>query len=151
MNRGKVLTNDSINVLLEKIYNGNTSEFEGSEEEEDMVNNTSIKDNEDIDQLLLKNDEYFEQLDNSNLNFSSATTSVDEIQIDTYTVINCNNNFNPNVQQIKYINTMKWLRTNHFKPKKKLIRSSPDEYNDSERHDWTPLNYFNQYINDKNY
>lgn len=44
---------------------------------------------------------------------------------------------------------MKWLRTNRFKQKKKLIRSSPEEYNDAERHDWTPINYFNQYINEK--
>lgn len=55
--RAKVLTNDNINKLLEQIDNGNTSEFEGSEEEEDfdMVNNI-IKDNEDIDQLLLENE-----------------------------------------------------------------------------------------------
>jgi len=40
MSRGKVLTNENINVFLEQIDNGNTSEFEGSEEEEDfdMVN-----------------------------------------------------------------------------------------------------------------
>lgn len=44
---------------------------------------------------------------------------------------------------------MKWLRTNNFKPKKKLIRSSPDQYNDSERRDWNPIDYFNQYINEK--
>ncbi|CAI6367424.1 unnamed protein product [Macrosiphum euphorbiae] len=149
MNRGKVLTSDNINVLLEQIDNGNTTEFEGREEEEDfdMVNN--IRDNEDIDQLLLENYEYFEQLENSKLNFGYGNTSVDASQTDTCTVINSNNNLNPNVQQIKYINTMKLLRTNHFKPKKKLIRSSPDEYNDSERHYWTPINYFNQYINEK--
>jgi hypothetical protein len=151
MNRGKVLTNDNINVLLEQIDNGNTSEFDGSEEEEDfdLVNN--IIDNENIDQLLLENDEYFEKLENSNLNYSYTNTSVDASQIDTYTVINSENNLNPNIQQIKYINTMKWLKTNNFKPKKKLIRSSPDEYNDSERHDWTPINYFNQYINEKTF
>ncbi|CAI6370932.1 unnamed protein product [Macrosiphum euphorbiae] len=119
MNRlGKVLTNDNINILIEQIDNGNTSEFEGSEEEEDfdMVNNI-INDNEDIDQLLLENDEYFEQLENSNLNFGYGT-SVDTSQIDTSN--NSNNNLNPNVQQIKYINIMKWLRTNRFKPKKKI-------------------------------
>lgn len=44
---------------------------------------------------------------------------------------------------------MKWLRTNKFKPRKKLIRAPPYEYNDSERHDWTQIIYFNQYINDK--
>ncbi|KAL4100976.1 hypothetical protein QTP88_020997 [Uroleucon formosanum] len=131
--RGKVLTNDNINILLEQIDNGNTSEFEGSEEEEDfdMVNNI-INDNEDIDQLLLENDEYFKQLENSNLNFGYVT-SVDASQINTSN--NSNNNLNPNVQQIKYINTMKWLRTNRFKPKKKLIRYSPEKYNDAERHD----------------
>jgi len=99
--RGKVLTNDNINILLEQIDNGNTSEFEGSEEEEDfdMVNNI-INDNEDIDQLLLENDEYFEKLENSNLNFGYGT-SVDASQINTSN--NYNNNLNPNVQQIKYI------------------------------------------------
>lgn len=97
-----------------------------------MVNN--IKDNKDIDQLLLENNEYFEQLENSNLNFSYINTS-DTIQIDTYTVNNSNNNLNPNIQQIKYINTIKLLRTNHFKPKNKLIRFSPDEYNDSKRYE----------------
>lgn len=68
MSHGKVLTNDNINVLLEQIDNRNTSEFEGSVEEADfdMVNN--IKDNEDINQLLLENDEYFEQLKKSNFN-----------------------------------------------------------------------------------
>jgi len=68
MSHGKVLTNDNINVLLEQIDNRNTSEFEGSVEEADfdMVNN--IKDNEDINQLLLENDEYFEQLEKSNFN-----------------------------------------------------------------------------------
>lgn len=109
MNRSKVLTNDNINVLLEQIDNSNISEFEGSEEEDfDMVNN--IKDNEDIDQLLLENDEYFEQLENSNLNFSYANISVDASQIDSnirLIVINSNNNLTTNIEQIKYINTMK--------------------------------------------
>lgn len=40
MNRSKLLTNDNINILLEQIDNGNTSEFEETEKEEhfDSVN-----------------------------------------------------------------------------------------------------------------
>lgn len=165
MDRGKRLTNRNINVLLEQIDNGNISEFEESEDEENFVKvndilEQNLKNNEDIDLLLLENDEYFKQFENSNFNFIVSNSITSNMSINTndnkdqsivsYTdVVNLNYNLATNVQQIKYINNMKWLRTNNFKQKKKLIRSSPNDYNDSERQNWTPINYFNQYINDK--
>jgi hypothetical protein len=41
---------------------------------------------------------------------------------------------------------MKWKKKSGFK--KKIKRTQPDEYNDYERSGWTPIDYFNQYIND---
>lgn len=81
MKRSNRLTDANINVLLEQIDNGNTLEFEENDAEKDfdVVNDIleqNLNSNEDIDKLLLDNDEYFKQLENSNFNFNNPIPSI---------------------------------------------------------------------------
>lgn len=68
------------------------------------------------------NNEYFYQLEISNLNLNiankilSVDTSINENlpEVSDTDAINYNTTLTPYIQQINYINNMKWLRTNNF-------------------------------------